>query len=150
MRHPYDELLRQMEQDIRNSSDWFYRIVRATAPDKFWEPPADVYETRDAVKIKIEIAGVRREDIQIELARDARSITIRGLRLDGDTEACERTVYHQMEIYTGPFERVVQLPANLAIAADEVHAGYEDGFLLVTLPKRQAARSKTTQITVQG
>ena len=104
MRHPYDELLRQMEE-VRSSSDWFWQWVHAL-PDKFWEPPADVYETRDAVRIKLEIAGVRREDIQVELSRDMRSVTIRGLRLDGDSETCERTVYHQMEIYTGPFERV--------------------------------------------
>src|SRR5438874_2449623 len=105
MRYPYDELLRQMEQEVNTSSDWFWRFVRAAAPDKFWEPPVDVYETRDAVRIKIEIAGVRREEIQVELSRDSRFVTIRGLRLDASSDACERTVYHQMEIYAGPFER---------------------------------------------
>jgi len=149
MRHPYDELLRQMEQEVRTSSDWLWRFLHAAAPDKFWEPPVDVYETRDALRIKIEIAGVRREDIQVELARDGRSVTIRGLRLDADADACERTVYHQMEIYAGPFERVVPLPPSLAIAADEVQATYQDGFLVVTLPKRRQAR-RTTQITVRG
>jgi HSP20 family protein len=150
MRHPYEELLRQMEQDITTSSDLFWRFLHAVAPDKFWEPPADVYETRDAVKIKLEIAGARRDDIHVELPPDGRSVIIRGLRLDGDPDCAERTVFHQMEIYTGPFERVVHLPSSVSVDRSEVHATYQDGLLVITLPKREGPRPSHMQIRIQG
>jgi HSP20 family protein len=150
MRHPYEELLRQMEQDVANSSELFWRFLHAVAPDKFWEPPADVYETRTAVKIKLEIAGARRDDIHVELAGDGRSVIIRGLRLDGDPDCSQRTVFHQMEIYTGPFERVIPLPPNVHVERGEVEATYQDGLLIITLPKREGPRQTRMQIRVQG
>jgi HSP20 family protein len=147
----YDDLLRQLEQqDDRRAGDLFWRLVRFTAPGKFWEPPVDVYETRHSLKIKAEIAGVRREELQVELAGDGRSVTIRGLRQDGDPDLCDRIHYHQMEIYTGAFERTVPLPAGISFDPDEVEATYQDGFLVVSLPKRPAKRRTRTQIRVQG
>lgn len=149
MRHPYDELLRQMEQDMASSRELFWRFVHAVAPDKFWEPPADVFETHDSVKIKVELAGARREDIQVELSGDAKSVTIRGLRLDGDPDVGERTVFHQMEIYTGPFEREVALPPNISVDRDDVRASYQDGFLVISLSKRANPKPNRTHIRVQ-
>lgn len=145
MRHPYDELLRQMEE----SQELFWRFVHAVAPDKFWEPPVDVYETHDALKIKVELAGARKEDIQVELSADARSVIVRGLRLDGERDEGERTVFHQMEIYTGPFEREVTLPTNILVNRDEVRATYQDGFLVITLPKRKSPPPARMNIVVK-
>src|SRR5205085_12372411 len=76
MRRMYEDVLRQMEQDSR---DLFWHLVRATAPEKFWQPPLDVYETGCAFKIKVEVAGVRREDLHVDLSPDGRTVTVRGL-----------------------------------------------------------------------
>lgn len=149
MRRPYDDLLRLMEQDLANPRELFWRFMHATAPDKFWEPLVDVYETRTALKIKVELSGVRREDIQVELAADGKSLRLRGLRLDGAADVGERTVFHQMEIYTGPFERTIQLPASVTVDGSDVEATYQDGFLVIDLPK-QAPRATRTRIQVQG
>lgn len=146
----YDELLRQLDQDARGSSDLFWRLVRFTAPGKFWEPPVDVYETRGSLKIKVEIAGIRREDLHVELAADGKSVTIRGLRQECDPDLCERIHYHQMEIFTGAFERTISLPPGLSFDPNAVEAVYQDGFLVVTLPKRPAGQPARTQIRVQG
>ena len=150
MRHPYDELLRQMEQEALSSSELFWRFWHAVTPEKFWEPPVDVYETRDALKIRVEIGGTGRDDIHVELAADGKSVTIRGLRLDGAPDACDRTTFHQMEIYTGPFERIVALPPNVPIEPSEIEAQRQDGFLVITLPKRRKSRPATRRIRVQG
>jgi HSP20 family protein len=150
MRHPYEELLRQMEHDASSSSELFWRFLHAVAPDKFWEPPVDIYETRDALKIKVEIPGARREDISVELAGDGRSVTIRGLRLDGDPDMGDRTVFYQMEIYTGAFERIIGVPTNLSLDRSAVHASYEGGFLIITLPKRTAPQPSRMEIRIKG
>lgn len=147
MRRMYEDVLRQMEQDSR---DLFWHLVRATAPEKFWQPPLDVYETGCAFKIKVEVAGMRREDLHVDLSPDGRTVTVRGLRSDGDPDVGDRLRYHQMEIYTGPFERTVTLPANAFIDADQVEAAYQEGFLIITLPKRAKPRSDRTKIQVQG
>jgi HSP20 family protein len=138
----YEELMRQMEQDSR---DWLHRFVQsAMPPEQFWEPLVDIYETRDALKVKVELAGVRAEEVHLELSGDGTTLTLRGVRRDGDLEAVGRTVFHQMEVYMGPFKRTVALPSNLNLDRDAITAAYSDGFLLVTLPKVQSPRPTTS------
>ena len=62
-----------------------------------WRPPTDVYETEDAITIRIEVAGMRESDFTIALVE--RTLTIRGIRQDTP----ERRAYHQMEIPFGEF-----------------------------------------------
>ena len=67
------------------------------------------------------------------------------------SEAVDRILFHQMEIYLGPFERVLALPPGAEVDRDGVAATFRDGFLLVTLPKRvKPAGPQNTQITVKG
>lgn len=148
----YEELMRQMEQDARRTDEWLRRFLQSVLPpDKYWEPLADVYETRDAVRVKVELAGVRPDDIHLELAGDGSALTVRGCRRDEDLEAGDRTMFHQMEVYLGPFERTVPLPPRLNLNREAIQATFRDGFLLVSLPKLPAsARPITTSIPVKG
>jgi HSP20 family protein len=148
----YEELMRQMEQDARRSDEWLRRFLQSVLPpDKFWEPQVDIYETKDALKVKVELAGVRPEDIHLELAGDGSALTVRGCRRDEELEASDRTMFHQMEVYLGPFERSVPLPPRLSLDRESIKASFRDGFLLVTLPKLPApVRLITTSIPVRG
>lgn len=147
----YEDLIRQMEQEFERDGDILRRFLHSfTSPERFWEPQADVYETREAVKVKLELAGVRPESIHVELSGDGRTLCIRGVREDERTEAVDRILFHQMEIYLGPFERVLPLPAGADVEREEVEAAYRDGFLIVTLPKRVRANSAPTQISIDG
>ena len=147
----YEDLIRQMEQEFERSDEILRRFLHSvTSPDRFWEPQADVYETREAVKVKVELAGVRPDSIQVERAGDGRTLSIRGVREDERTEAVDRIMFHQMEIYLGPFERVLALPQGAEVDRDAVQAGYRDGFLLITLPKRVKPGPQTTQIPVNS
>jgi HSP20 family protein len=96
---------------------------------KIWRPPTDVYETDDCIVVKVEAAGMRAEEFEISL--NARRLTIGGVRHD----ASAKLGYQQMEIQYGSFETDVHLPKP--IVEDEVEATYEDGFLVVHLPKRK-------------
>ncbi len=90
-----------------------------------WRPPTDVYETEDALVVRVEVAGMREADFTISLVE--RSLTIRGIRQD----TSERRAYHQMEIPFGEFSTELELP--YAVMADKVEATYWDGFLRITL-----------------
>lgn len=92
-----------------------------------WQPPTDVYETEEAIIVRIEVAGMQDDDFTIEL--DGRYLIIRGVR----SEVNERRAYHQMEIRFGEFVAEIELPAPVIPA--QVEAVYGNGFLKVILPK---------------
>lgn len=99
-----------------------------------WRPPTDLYETEDAIIIRVEIAGMRESDFTISLTE--RILTIRGVRQD----TSERRAYHQMEIPFGEFSTELELPYT--VTTDKVDATYRDGFLRITLPIAQPKHIK--------
>jgi len=93
-----------------------------------WRPPTDIYETEEKFIIKVEIAGMREDDI--EVAVENKLIMIRGSRLDVPEQ---RAYYHQMEIQSGKFEITAEIPVPVDV--EKAGAVYKDGFLTVILPK---------------
>ena len=90
-----------------------------------WQPPVDVYRTRGGWFIKVELAGVRPEDI--ELSASGRRLTIRGRRRDLFSEAT--ACCYRMEITYSDFERTLELPTDLEQA--RIATDYQYGLLLV-------------------
>jgi HSP20 family protein len=99
---------------------------------KVWRPPTDVYETDDCLVVKVEVAGMEKEDFSIVL--DVKRLIISGIRHD----PAAKLGYQQMEIFYGQFETDVHLPR--AVDEERIEATYQDGFLLVRLPKAQSRR----------
>jgi HSP20 family protein len=99
----------------------------AARQHKAWRPPTDVYETDDCVVVKVEIAGMEDEDLRISL--DGKQLVISGVRRD----PASKLGYQQMEILYGHFETDVHLAR--AIEEDKIEATYQNGFLVVRLPK---------------
>jgi HSP20 family protein len=94
-------------------------------PPGSWCPAADVYRTRQGWLVKLDLAGVRVEDIAVEV--QGKRMRIRGTRRDCTyQEGCH---YYQMEIAYSNFERVLELPCDLERAA--IVTDYRDGMLLV-------------------
>jgi HSP20 family protein len=101
-----------------------YESFGAPAP---WRPPTDVYETLEAVVIKVEVAGMAPDDFELSFAN--RILQIHGFRSDKE----RKLSYHCLEIPYGEFLSEVYLPGNYA--QDQITAHYENGFLRITLPK---------------
>lgn len=113
-----DELLRQGQH---------YGLLHSTGQ---WRPPTDIHETPDAVRIKIELAGMSEETIEVTLYENA--LVVAGRR-DDDADHDEGVCYHEAQVRYGPFRAEILLPAP--VRHDEVEATYENGFLRIRLPK---------------
>ncbi len=101
-----------------------------------WAPQVAVFERGDRLVVSVDLPGIRREDVQLDI--DARAITIRGERRPADA-GVERAL--RSECSYGRFVRSVPLPEGADAGA--ARAAMRDGVLEITLPlpaKRQARR----------
>jgi HSP20 family protein len=94
-----------------------------------WRPPVEVFESSDALEIVAEIAGMRREDIDVVIEGDV--LTLRGNR--HDSTSCDHRTYHEARIAYGAFAADIHIP--FAVEAESASASYENGFLRITLPR---------------
>jgi HSP20 family protein len=106
------------------------------APLTGWLPALDVQENKDNYTVRVEVPGLRREDIEVALEDGA--LTISGERKP--EVPVEGTEVHRQERFYGKFSRVITLPT--VVAADKVKAQYKDGILTVTLVKAEEAKPK--------
>lgn len=95
-----------------------------------WRPLADIRESVEKMTVKIELAGVKEEEVDIILYKDA--LVVSGERHD-DIGHDEQLYYHEAQIRYGPFR--VEVLILSPIDRDNITARYENGFLWVDLPK---------------
>lgn len=108
------------------------RMDRRVVPSsRLWNPAADVYRVADGWVVKVDLAGICNDELEIEL-RDS-VLTIRGCRRD--THIRDGCVYQQMEITYSQFEKSIQFPAPLEGAS--IRRNYQDGFLIINVRKEQ-------------
>lgn len=103
-----------------------------------WTPLADITETDDAYRVDIDVPGVHRKDLTVEVTGDE-------LRVSGEIVEKERIGWlrHRTR-HVGQFTYHTTLPAD--IDADQIGADLADGVLTVRLPKTEAAKPR--RITV--
>lgn len=106
-------------------------VNRPPAPggsEPHWVPNTDVYVTENGLVIKVELAGMRKEDLKLVV--EGHRIKISGQRPDGcRAPKCKFLV---MEINYGAFESVIDLPAGYDVG--EAKAAYQNGFLRIDVP----------------
>ena len=111
------------------------------SPMTGWAPALDVHEDKDSFSIRVELPGMKREDIEVTLQDGALVIT--GERKE--EKVSNETTVHRQERYYGKFTRALTLPA--AVSGDKVKAQYKDGILTVTLPKAEEAKPKAITVS---
>lgn len=103
-------------------------------PSSVWRPPTDVFETAEEVVVKMDVAGVRKEDLEVTFS-DQR-LRIRGRREERFPD--KKVAVSQMEVEYGVFERNITI--RHPVDVDRIEATYNDGFLVVRIPKRRRRR----------
>lgn len=95
-----------------------------------WQPAADVYRTSDGWLVKVELAGVREEELDVQIA--GRKLILRGRRRDW--QISEAGQCQSLEIVYDEFERTFEFPIDLSSA--RVDSDYANGMLILRIRER--------------
>ena len=119
------KLARRMNQLM---DEWMHAKFRGD-PVETWEPAVDIIESEQHVCVLVELAGMKRDDIDVTIEGDA--ITLSGARMLN--QVANQTGVRQMELARGPFRRTVHL--GFAVPVDGVEMLYEAGLLEIRMPR---------------
>jgi HSP20 family protein len=131
------DALDTMDREIERTIDEMFNLVnpKFSLRQNMWRPQIDIYENAEEVIILADIAGVKTENLHVEV--DQSTVKIYGHR--GTNAQTSGARYRLAEIPTGYFERSVSLPAS--IDTQRVEATYRDGLLHLILTKRPLNRA---------
>ena len=122
--------------------DMMNRLFADPAGTRPWTPAVDIAETDNELVLKADVPGVKLEDINIEVENGTLSLS--GNR-SYSTEQ-NKGGYHRQERFYGSFHRAFVLPETVDL--ERVEAGYENGVLTITLPKKEIAKPRTIKVGV--
>ena len=133
--------------DLQDEIDRFFdaplvELARTSQLLSGWTPALDMSEDKDNICVKLELPGMKKEDIELSVHEG--NLSIAGER-KVENKSKDAEVY-RAERFFGRFQRTVNLPK--AVAVDKVKAQYADGILTVTLPKSEEAKPKNIDVTV--
>lgn len=131
------DLLEEMDQFF---NDWNRLATPKAYDDRSFNPACEVSETGDHYLMSIDLPGMKKEDIKIEMTENI-------LTVSGERRRETRDEKHKIQRYEkayGFFKRSFSLP--LAVDIDKVEANYQDGVLELYLPKTEASRPRQVEI----
>lgn len=139
---PYREM-----QDVRREMNRLFEDMlapsgRGDGMSIAFAPPAELEETEDSYKVKLELPGMEPEDIDIDVMAEA--ISIKGERKTEKKEEDEGMT--RSEFRYGRFQRVIPLPGR--IDNQNASAECKNGVLQVTLPKSEEEKHKVVKVNV--
>ncbi len=133
-RRDVEEWLVQVGRGMSSLAEEMAQGRPRVAAGQCWEPRVDVFEEEGRFLVRVEIAGVRGEDIGLHFVPERHALVIRGVRGEPASGDGWRRAAHQLEIMYGEFLREVALP-QVSIDASGIRAQYRNGMLLVMVPK---------------
>jgi len=141
---PFREISALQERMNRLLSDFRVRapLGEEGMAQGAWIPAVDIYETKDSIVLNVELPGVSKEDLSLEVKDN--TLTIKGekkMEKDVNEES-----YHRMERTYGSFMRAFTLPST--VQQDKVKAKFKDGILEILIPKVEEAKPKQIKVEV--
>ena len=107
-----------------------------------WRPPVDIYEGAEGYVLKVELAGVEKEDVSVEVKDNVLSLT--GERLLDPGVKDEQ--YYRKERSFGRFQRSFTLQES--IRPEQVKASYKNGVLTIVVPKPTKEKAKQVSVKI--
>ena len=108
-----------------------------------WKPSVDIYETDEAIILKAELPGIKKEDVSVEVKDNI--LTLRGERVE-DKEIKEGS-YFRKERCFGTFSRAFNLQHR--VQPDKIKAKFKDGILEIEIPKPEEEKPKQITVNVE-
>lgn len=139
---PFKEMTNLRDGMDQFFDSFFERLPRERG-EGFWLPTLDIEEDKDNFMVKVELPGMKKEEIKISLSGE--TLTISGERKHESEEKTK--TYYRLERSYGRFQRTVNLPAE--VDANRTRAAYQDGILTLIMPKSNRGKAKEIAIEVK-
>ena len=130
-----------------SSSLHFVKRPQSGGPDSsetYWIPNTDMYVADSGLVIKVELAGMRKEDL--ELTSEGNRLKISGHRPDGCR--APKCTFLAMEINYGTFESIIEVPPGYDLG--RAKAAYQNGFLRIDVPEQNQSSSKSNSASIHS
>lgn len=138
--HPALRTLSKIQDDFEKLFDQFGRIDNHLTTEFEFAPSCEMTEENSAYNLKIDMPGVKREDVKIDIDKNHVSISAeRKAEKKSDTKK-----EHYSEITYGSYQRTFRLP--VAIDENRAEAKFTDGVLMIQLPKAESTTTKRLPI----
>ena len=118
------------------------RFANQPAGSRPWGPAVDIVENDKELVVSADLPGVKLEDVDVKI--EDGTLTLSGSRKFENED--NKNGYHRIERSYGEFHRAFALPDS--VDATKVAAGFENGVLKVTLPKKELARPRTIKVEI--
>jgi HSP20 family protein len=129
---------------IRLFEDAFTRMVNEPRANRPWSPAVDIYETENELVLKADVPDVDPKDIDVRV--ENQTLTISGERKFEQENSSKG--FHRIERSYGAFVRSFAVPNSFD--TDKIDAGFKNGVLTVTLPKKETAKPRQVKVEVKS
>ncbi len=110
-----------------------------------WRPAVELKQTETEYKVKIQLPGVNKEDIDVELTNDYMTVTAEIKEEKNKKDEAEKV--HTSEFRYGKYIRTISF--ENPIKADASVAEYNNGVLNIKIPKQKVEKTKTKKLTIK-
>lgn len=107
-----------------------------------WSPPVDIHESVDGLVIAVDLPGVRKEDVSVEVKDNL--LTLRGRRETDANVADDQ--YLRRERCAGAFHRAFNL--QFPVRTDTIRAGFKNGVLEIFIPKPEEEKPRQIKVSI--
>ncbi len=122
--------------------DFFSNLIEDSKVDNCWSPRTNIRENKNEYLFKVELPGIKKEDIQIEVKEDV--LTVKGERKE--EKDIKEKEYHKIESFSGSFSRSFYVPKG--IDEKKIKAQLKDGILELKVPKAEEKKIKQIPISI--
>ena len=130
--------------NLRAFEGAFSRILSEPNTNRPWAPAIDIFETENELVFKADVPDVDQKEIDVRV--ENQTLTISGERKFERKD--QGKGYHRVERSYGNFARSFAVPNSFD--TDKINAGFKNGVLTVTLPKKEAAKPRQIKVEIQG
>ncbi len=116
--------------------------------NSIWRPAIEIKQNDNEYKVRVQLPGVKKDDIDVELDNDFMTITAEIEEEKEQKEEKEKNEkYHTCEFRYGRYQRTISF--DQPVKSQDAEAEYKDGILTIKVPKQKTEHSKSNKIEIR-